>query len=792
MKKNLLLLISCMFISMNMQAQEVKVSLPDSITVRIGEPAVTLTAAFTPAEAISVAWFFEDNVLENMIDTLSTTDKTTCKIIGLKVGETKVTVQGLSGGNNTAECVITVVQPVTDMELNETLINLILEEDSVLRAITTPADVSNDSIIWTSSDSTIVDIRSTNENRYDTACYITAVKTGAAVITATTVDGNIAKTCQVIVTENPVEEFTFDHDSIDMLKGETSTIKVKIRPLEGTNKKVMWSMANNDISIARITTPGFDTICTIEARAAGVAKLVAFTQDSLFTDTCVITVFSVVESIVIDVASAILDVKTGDSVKVLTATVSPANAINSSLLWVNKNSEIVKIDSITNDSTKCYIKGFRAGIDTIYAITRDGSIKSNESIITVNKILADSVRITKQIAGNDTITMNYGDSFELKTTIYPLTTTNDTLKAESNYPDIVKIDSTETGIYLIALKGDTAKIYIETTDGSDKKDSIVVIVKSVPVTGLSLNADTIRIYEQSVDSLIASFLPVTATNKSIVWSTNDNSVVRIESSTGTDTICKFTALKADTALIYAVSSEDGTIKDSCVVIVKERFVYLESNTTTADGKIDLSITIPAGITFTSASFELQLPKGFGLTKDAIGYKTTLTNEAQLFADLQIDYVNDSTYIFTVSPKTNLTINPGTGTPLKIMNIYYTIYDNALDGNTEIYKATFKDITIALSDATIINEENVVNIKVFKDPTGNDIFDGSGELFAYIVDGRLYVNSDKAEYVYVYSLSGSLLYMKGKPEGPVVFDIKTQEKILIVKGSSGWAVKVANK
>ena len=778
---------------MNMQAQEVKVTLPEVITVNVWD-IITLTPTFTPSEATNkVVWFFNEGDKIASVDTMTTTDKRTCFVKGLTVGETKVTVQVIGGGNYSAECIIKVVQPITDMELSETLINLYLEEDSVVRVITAPtsAEFSDDSLIWTSSDSTVVNILSTDENRCDTFCYISAVKKGTALITATTANKGIVKVCQVIVTENAVTEFAFDHDSIEMIKGANASIKVRIRPLDGTNKNIMWSMAGDDFSIARITSPGFDTICTVEALAAGEAKLVAFTQDSLWTDTCVITVLNVVESIVIDITSITMDVKTDDSIAVLTATVSPANAINSSLLWVNKNSEIVRIDSITNDSTMCYIKGFRAGIDTIYAITRDGSIKSNESIITVNKILADSIRITKPVAGDDTITLNYGESFELKTTLYPLTTTNDTLKAESDVPDIVKVDSTETGTYLKALKGGMAKIYVVATDGSDVKDSIIVKINNIDVTGISLNADTIRLYEQSLDSLIASFLPVNASNKSVVWSTNDDDVIRIEPSTGTDTICKFTALKADTAIIYAVSSEDGTIKDSCVVVVKERFVFLETNTTIADGIIELSAKVPDDITFTNASFELQLPKGFGLTKEGDGYRTSLTDEAKDIADLTITYMNDSTYIFNINLKT-AAANSSSGTISKVMDIYYTIYENALESNDDIYDAKFKDITINLSDATVINEEHTVNIKVFKDQTGNVFIEDSRNSSAYAIDRQLYVNSDKAETIYVYSLNGGLIYVGNKAEGITVFDIKTQEKIIIVKGSSGWTNKVMNR
>jgi hypothetical protein len=63
--------------------------------------------------------------------------------------------------------------------------------------------------------------------------------------------------------------------------------------------------------------------------------------------------------------------------------------------------------------------------------------------------------------------------------------------------------------------------------------------------------------------------------------------------------------------------------------------------------------------------------------------------------------------------------------------------------------------------------------------------------SYIYNNRLYVNSSKAETIYVYTLNGNLLFTGRKTEGQAAFTLKTPEKALIIKGSSGWANKVAN-
>jgi hypothetical protein len=55
-------------------------------------------------------------------------------------------------------------------------------------------------------------------------------------------------------------------------------------------------------------------------------------------------------------------------------------------------------------------------------------------------------------------------------------------------------------------------------------------------------------------------------------------------------------------------------------------------------------------------------------------------------------------------------------------------------------------------------------------------------------GKLYVTSPAAETVYVYSFNGKLLYTATKASGLAIFNAPS-EKLLIVRGTSGWAVKL---
>ena len=211
----------------------------------------------------------------------------------------------------------------------------------------------------------------------------------------------------------------------------------------------------------------------------------------------------------------------------------------------------------------------------------------------------------------------------------------------------------------------------------------------------------------------------------------------------------------------------------------------------------MSLKLPDDITLTG-SFELQLPKGFGLTlKSDGGYKTELEAPYKESSDLQIVALNDSTYTFNIALKASPTngLLRAAAAKKKVMDIAYTIFNNDLENSTAVYDVKFVNVDFNLIDSdenvTKIKEDHTAKIKVFKDPTGNEFVE-SQQLNAYIKDNRLYVNSAKAETVYVYSLNGTLLFSKDKAEGQAVFSLNTQEKVLIVRGSSGWVQKAANR
>ncbi|MBQ2879767.1 MAG: cell wall-binding repeat-containing protein, partial [Anaerotignum sp.] len=148
----------------------------------------TLTAVVSPSDATNqaVTWTSDNEAVAAVADGVVTA-----------VGEGKavITVRTADGGY-TASCEVTVnAKPaetvsVTGVTLDKTTVALTAGEKDVLKATVAPADATDQTVTWTSSDETVVTVMDG---------VVTAVGAGTATITVQTVDGGYTAVCEVTV-----------------------------------------------------------------------------------------------------------------------------------------------------------------------------------------------------------------------------------------------------------------------------------------------------------------------------------------------------------------------------------------------------------------------------------------------------------------------------------------------------------------------------------------------------------------------------------------------------------------
>lgn len=156
-----------------------------SLTVAAGGNAkLTATVAPTNATNKSVTWSSSDEA----IATVDSEGNVTVK----SAGTATITVT-TKDGNKTAECKVTVGIPVTGVSLDETTLTLVEGKSAKLNATVEPADATNKSVTWSSSDEAIATV--------DSEGNVRAAAVGIATITVTTVDGGHTATRKVRVRE---------------------------------------------------------------------------------------------------------------------------------------------------------------------------------------------------------------------------------------------------------------------------------------------------------------------------------------------------------------------------------------------------------------------------------------------------------------------------------------------------------------------------------------------------------------------------------------------------------------
>lgn len=169
---------------------------------------------------------------------------------------------------------------VTGVALNKQSLTLAPTETETLVATISPADATDQSLRWRSSDSDVATV--------DANGKVTAAAEGTAVITVSTVDGGYTAQCTVTVSEDTpevvaVENVKLDRSSLTLDVGETEQLTATVTPENAANKSVRWR--SNDENVVSVDANG-----KLTAIDSGIATVTVTTEEGNFTALCKVTV----------------------------------------------------------------------------------------------------------------------------------------------------------------------------------------------------------------------------------------------------------------------------------------------------------------------------------------------------------------------------------------------------------------------------------------------------------------------------------------------------------------------
>lgn len=255
---------------------------------------------------------------------------------------------------------------VGSISLNETSQTLIVGETFQLTATVAPADASDPTLTWTSSNVAVATVSATG--------LVTAVSAGSATITAKANDGSgVSASCTITVQEPVVlvTSVTLSETSATLIVGDTFQLEATVSPEDATDTSLTWTSSKP--SVATVDANGLVT-----AVAEGKVTITAKANDgSGKKATCTITVEKavvLVGEIVLDQTVAELEV--GKTLQ-LTASVLPADADDATVTWSSSDETLATV------SASGLVEALAVGEVVITATANDESGISASCTITI-------------------------------------------------------------------------------------------------------------------------------------------------------------------------------------------------------------------------------------------------------------------------------------------------------------------------------------------------------------------------------------------------------------------------
>ncbi len=460
-------------------------------------------------------------------------------IKALKEGVAKIKVTSVNGKESTA--IINVKNSVVSAEsitLNKTSERIKVGERFNLKANIIPSDTTIGTVNWSSSDESVAIVKSNGT--------VIAVDMGVVTIEARTNNNLIAK-CELIV--DPIEVSKIDiNNAKDIYVYDKLRLIASINPYNATNSDIIWSSSN--IDVATINQYG-----EITGKKAGETIITAKSSNNV-TSSVKIRVMDI-NPFSISISENDIEMIEGES-KVLKVIFSPSNTTNKNVIWSSSDPSVADIDSNGKVTAK------KEGTTKISVyLNSDQTIKS-EAIV---KVYSKNSQPTNIILNNNNVTLYVDSTIDLKATIVPNTAINKKVKWSSSDNKIATVDSNGK---VTAKKSGKVTITAMTSNSLTARSTIKVTTPLIAVKKIEIENNVVTFFVGDSINLSASVSPITASNKSVKWSSSDESIATVDSNG------KVIGKKAGSVKITATSKSNPRVSGSKSIVVSIKKINVRS------------------------------------------------------------------------------------------------------------------------------------------------------------------------------------------------------------------------
>lgn len=543
------------------------VSVSGSETVNVGNT-IKLSAAVSPSDAYdkSILWSSSN-------ETIATVDSNG-NVTGRNPGSVTITAKATDRGTRTDSKTITVIQPVSGIALSGTG-NILRGKSSTISAVVSPTNASNKTLAWSSDDTSIATVNNGS---------VTAKKAGSTTIWATATDGSGVKASFFVTVKEPVAQITIAGGEIVPVDG-TISLTANISPTNAGNKSVSWSIDPSTVATinsqgvvkgikagtATVTATatdgsGVSATCsirvvkqivavqifgdssvytgqnkqltatvtsdqplgdtgvnwsssnsavvsvssngTIHGEGNGTAIITATSRaENYYSASLTVTVTTLVNKITVSGNGALDEKNTSQ----LTASVSPSTATNKNVIWSSSNTAVARVDSNGN------VNAVSEGTAVITATAADGGGASGLINITVYPLPK-----TVSIKGVDSLLV--GKTAQLSATVLPTNARNRNVTWASSDSTVATVNASG----LVTAKANGTVVITATSQSNNVVSNSHEITITTLVSSINLTAPE-RINVGNTDTVIATVLPATASNKTLRWTSSDEELAIVDS-----------------------------------------------------------------------------------------------------------------------------------------------------------------------------------------------------------------------------------------------------------------------
>ena len=328
-------------------------------------------------------------------------------------------------------------------------------------------------------------------------------------------------------------------------KAKPTKLEYTIMPENAGTKELEWSSENPEVATV-------DANGIVTGKKIGKTVITAKTKDG--TDITASTTFTVLPLKVeaMTFAEPLVSIaRTKD--KTITLTLNSEEVDNKQMVWTSSDESVATVTQNLDSSypLEAIVTAHKIGKTTIKAEAQDGSGMSATCEVEVTPLMASDISLLTASVVKTIPT-------QLEANVSPAETDNKKLKWASLTPNIATV--TEDGI-MTGLKMGTAKVKAETTDGSNLSVVFEVQITGLPVSTISLPAESSIIKTESM-KLEYSILPLVSDNQKLKWSSNATDIASVDENTGV-----ITAHKVGDAVITATATDGSGISASTKIHV---------------------------------------------------------------------------------------------------------------------------------------------------------------------------------------------------------------------------------